>query len=263
MDLRRHDYRRAVYERLRGLVGAPTRDPSLPSGEIDAQQPVLRVDPGRAGSRVVAVALVLGSILAMHSYWTGRATPTTSLSISGGAPVGAPMSSPPSGSAVAGPNPIGSGSSPSASPPVVVYVVGPVRHPGVFSLPSGSRAVDALRAAGGIKPGRRMGPVNLAALLADGSRIDFGTGEGTGSGSPVDSGPTTGSSTGTTASGPIDLNQATLTDLDALPGVGPVLAQRILEWRSAHGRFSSVDELREVSGIGARKFESLRTHVRV
>ncbi len=264
MDLRRHDYRRAVYERFRGLIGAPDRKPSLPSSGMDTQASVVRVDPGRAGSRVIAAALVLGSILAIHAFWTGRATSTTSLSISGGVPVGTSASSPASAPSADTGSPVGGvASSSSVSPTVVVYVVGPVRHPGVFSLPSGSRAIDALHAAGGIRPGRRMGPVNLAALLVDGSRLDFGTGVGTAPGSSVGSSATTGSSTDPASSGPIDLNQATLTDLDALPGVGPILAQRILEWRSAHGRFTSVDELREVSGIGARKFESLRSHVRV
>jgi len=230
----------------------------LPSIDPEA---VVRVDPGRLGARVIAGVLVLGVALAGYSYWTGRAT-TTSMIVGSGSPLAAT-------SRVGAPAGVFSTEPPASASPgdstVVVYVVGPVRRSGVFRLPAGSRVIDALRLAGGLRAGRRLGPVNLAALLVDGSRLDFASGDGAqGSGqSGSGSSSSAGSSSAAAESGPINLNRATLADLDGLPGVGPVLAQRILDWRGEHGRFSSIEELREVSGIGERKFESLRPHVRV
>ena len=263
--------RRDVYEHFRALFASPDPDETAPSTDIPivgAPPTVVRLDPGRTGSRVVAGALIVGVAFAAHAYWTGRTT-TSSLTIAGGASASTPASS----STTPDPKSLSSSSSSlsttspapmaSASSVVVVYVVGPVRRPGVFTLPAGSRAIDALRAAGGVKPGHHLGPVNLAAPLIDGSRVDFGTGEGTDLSAAGGGSKSTGSASGTGGSGLVELNNATLTELDGLPGVGPVLAQRILDWRSEHGRFTSVDELREVSGIGARKFESLRSRVRV
>jgi competence protein ComEA len=274
--------RRDVYARLRALFASPDPDGSAASIKVRsvgdpliADPPtVVRLDPGRTGSRVVAGALIVGLAFAAHAYWTGRTT-TTTLTIAGGVPVSTPASSSTTaGSLPASSSPLSSSpasslstTSPvpgaSASSVVVVYVVGPVRHPGVFTLPAGSRAIDALRSAGGVRPGHQLGPVNLAAPLVDGSRVDFGTGEGTDTSAGGGGSASTGSASGAGGSGLVDLNKATLTELDGLPGVGPVLAQRILDWRSEHGRFTSVDELREVAGIGARKFESIRSHVRV
>ncbi len=152
----------------------------------------------------------------------------------------------PGGTATAGPGP-------TASPEVlVVQVIGQVRRPGLVRLVPGSRVADAVRAAGGLVPGGSSGGLNLARLVSDGEQIIV---------SP-DAAPAAGA-TGSTASAVVDLNTATTTDLDALPGVGPVTAGRILDWRAAHGRFTSVDQLREVSGIGARTFERLKPHVRV
>ncbi len=137
---------------------------------------------------------------------------------------------------------------------VVVQVIGQVRKPGLVRLPPGSRVADAVHAAGGLIPGGSSGGLNLARLVADGEQIVV---------SPtVASGPAAGAS-GATAAAVVDLNTATATDLDALPGVGPVTAGHILDWRAAHGRFTSIEQLREVSGIGARTFEQLTPHVRV
>jgi competence protein ComEA len=152
--------------------------------------------------------------------------------------------------------------SPAASAVLLVDVQGPVRRPGVVHLPAGSRVLDALRAAGGAKRGVSTSSLNLARPLSDGEQVVLAPRAGTapagggagGAGGVGGAGP---------ASGPVDLNAATLADLDALPGVGPVLAQRILDWRQEHGRFTSVEELQEVPGIGPATYADLRHRVRV
>lgn len=135
---------------------------------------------------------------------------------------------------------------------LVVSVVGKVRHPGLVSVPAGSRVADAVRAAGGALPEADLTALNMARRLADGEQIVVGV--------PVAAVP---SGTGGTGASPVNLNAATLDQLDALPGVGPVIAQRIVDWRSAHGPFTSVDQLGEIDGIGARTLEHLRPLVSV
>ena len=136
---------------------------------------------------------------------------------------------------------------------VVVHVRGPVRRPGVLRLPAGSRVVDAVAAAGGLLAGADPGPVNLARVLVDGEQVRLGPG------APVDGGATASGGGGSpvAATGLVDLNAAGLADLDALPGVGPVLAQRILDLRAERGRFTSVEELREVA---RHRREDVRGH---
>lgn len=144
---------------------------------------------------------------------------------------------------------------------VVVDVAGLVVAPGVYELPLGSRVVDAIEAAGGTQPGVSTSGLNLARVLLDGEQVavgiepapDAGGGAGGGDGATTGPGPPS----------PLDLNTATATELDALPGVGPVLASRIVEWREANGRFSTVDELLEVSGIGEATLGELAPLVRV
>jgi competence protein ComEA len=130
----------------------------------------------------------------------------------------------------------------------------------LVELPAGSRVDAALSAAGGATHKADLASVNLARLLVDGEQIVvLRKGRRTaplGSpGPPADASASPGQ--------PVDLNIATLEQLDGLPGVGPVLAQRIIDWRTAHNRFSSVDELTEVSGIGERTLADLRPLVRV
>ncbi|WP_019877956.1 ComEA family DNA-binding protein [Sporichthya polymorpha] len=137
-----------------------------------------------------------------------------------------------------------------APPSIVVDVQGKVRRPGVVQLPAGSRVLDALTAAGGPRPGVGTTSLNLAQLLTDGEQIVLDPGGA-------------GGAAGIGSDGLVNLNTATLADLDSLPGVGPVLAQRILDWRSEHGRFSSVEELQEVPGIGPSTFADLKDRVRV
>ncbi|WP_338060253.1 ComEA family DNA-binding protein [Streptomyces atratus] len=138
---------------------------------------------------------------------------------------------------------------------IVVDVSGKVRSPGIHQLPSGARVADALRAAGGARPGVDLTGINRARVLMDGEQIVVGAPPG-----PPAAGSTGGAAAGggSPTSGPVSLNRATLEQLDTLPGVGPVLAQHIVDYRTQHGGFRSVDELREVNGIGDRRFADLQ-----
>ncbi len=156
---------------------------------------------------------------------------------------------------VVGSAPPGSGP-PASAASIVVAVTGKVRHPGVVTVAAGARVIDALRAAGGPLPGADLETLNLARKLTDGELVAVGV-PGVGPGPVPDGGAAAGST------GPIDLNTATLAELDTLPGVGPVLAQRILDWRTEHGQFASVDQLADVPGIGASRMAQLRDLVRV
>jgi competence protein ComEA len=133
---------------------------------------------------------------------------------------------------------------------VLVHVVGAVQRPGVYRLPDGARVADALRRAGGATRRAQLELVNLAARIADGQQIVVPR-----RGSAVAVAP--GGGPAATA-GPVHLNSATLEQLDALPGVGPVTAQKILDYRQEHGSFGSVDELDAISGIGPARLEQLR-----
>lgn len=167
--------------------------------------------------------------------------------------------------------------SPSASG-LAVYVTGKVRKPGVLVLPDGSRIADAIEAAGGLRPGAKPGALNLARRLVDGEHIIVGASAALGGAAPggvvpgggVPGGVAAGAPAPGPASAPVDpagrldLNQATAEQLDQhLPGVGAVLARRIVEYRQANGGFRSVDQLRDVTGIGERRFAELKDKVRV
>jgi competence protein ComEA len=136
---------------------------------------------------------------------------------------------------------------------VVVDVVGAVRRPGLYRLAEGSRVADAVARAGGATPRAQVELVNLAAPIVDGEQIVVPR-RGAVAGA---AGGTAGAATGA-ASGPVHLSTATLEQLDALPGVGPVTAQKILDYRQEHGVFGSVDELDAIPGIGPARLEQLR-----
>lgn len=137
-----------------------------------------------------------------------------------------------------------------------------MRRPGIQHLPSGSRVADALRAAGGVRTGADVTGLNRARVLTDGEQVLVGlpgvqaaaggTAGGGGGSGQVQDGP----------AAPVSLSTATVEQLDTLPGVGPVLAQHIIDYRTEHGGYRSVDELREVNGIGDRRFADLRPLVR-
>jgi competence protein ComEA len=139
---------------------------------------------------------------------------------------------------------------------VVVDVVGAVRRPGLYRLEQGARVADAVARAGGSTRKADLSLVNLAALVSDGEQVvvprrgaaPSGAGAAAGGASGIAGIPT----------GPVHLNSATLEQLDALPGVGPVTAQKILDYRQKHGAFTSVDELDAVSGIGPARLDQLR-----
>lgn len=136
---------------------------------------------------------------------------------------------------------------------MVVQVGGKVQHPGVFTLPAGSRVTDAINAAGGLRPGASTGMLNLARKISDGEQILVDV-----PGAPAGASSGTGSS-----SDPVDLNTATPEQLEQLPGVGPVYAKRIVDYRTQHGGFRSIDELRQIAGIGEHRFSLLKPLVRV
>jgi competence protein ComEA len=164
--------------------------------------------------------------------------------------------------AVSGPAPTTAPTAAAGAGIVLVHVVGQVRHPGVVRLPAGARVEQALEAAGGATSKADLVRVNLARPVVDGEQIVVPKpGEPMTGAAGVVGGPLAPGSTGPAA--PVDLNTAGLVELDSLPGVGPVLAQRILDWRAQNGRFSTVDELGEVSGIGDKVLENLRPLVRV
>jgi competence protein ComEA len=153
------------------------------------------------------------------------------------------------------------GASPTAAAFLLVHVVGKVAKPGVVRLPVGSRVREAVQAAGGATKGGDLSTVNLARVLVDGEQVVIGNASSSAAGG-LPTAPVRGGN-GMGGSGPVNLNTATLAVLDSLPHVGPVLAQRILDFRNEHGRFSSVDELGEVTGIGEKIFADLRPLVTV
>ena len=137
-----------------------------------------------------------------------------------------------------------------------VDVVGAVRRPGLYRVPDGARVADALARAGGVTSKAQLELVNLAARVADGEQVVVPR---RGSASvPSAGGAGAGAGAGSVPTGPVHLNSATLEQLDALPGVGPVTAQKIVDYREQHGGFGSVDELDAVPGIGPARLENLR-----
>ena len=193
-----------------------------------------RLDPGRRGAAALVVAALLAALVAGGVLLRGRPEEVLVPQVlSSGSPL-------PGASPEPAPGPGGPGG---PAGEVVVSVTGKVVRPGLVRLPAGSRVDDAVRAAGGPVPGASAGLLNLARRLVDGEQVLVGV-------EPAAGAPAAAGS-GTAAPGRLlDLNTATVADLDALPGIGPVLAQRILDWRTEHERFASVDQLREVTGIG-------------
>lgn len=137
---------------------------------------------------------------------------------------------------------------------VIVNVAGKVTNPGVYKLPIGSRVVDAINLAGNQLKGVDISDINLARVLVDGEQILVGT---------PPSVAAKKAAAKVSASNPLDLNRATAAQLDTLPGIGPVTAQRILDYRNKVGRINSVDELKKISGLGGAKFEEIKNLLRV
>ncbi len=150
---------------------------------------------------------------------------------------------------------------------VLVHVVGQVNAPGVVEIPTGSRVVDAIAAAGGATAEADTAAVNLARQAVDGEQVYVpAPGEVApvpGAGPAPAGGPGGGDTSGTPGAASVNLNSAGSEELQTLPGVGPALAQRILDWRESNGTFGSIDQLQDVSGIGPVVFEGLRALVTV
>jgi len=161
-----------------------------------------------------------------------------------------------------GPDPVAS-SEPGDDPAdeVVVHVAGAVTSPGVQRLPSGARVFEAVDAAGGATPEADMGRVNLAAPLTDGQQVYVPKVGEPGGGAAMS--PSGGVAGGTGPPPVVDLNTATIDQLDELPGIGPAIAQAIVDHRAEHGGFTSVEGLLDVRGIGQAKLDELRSRVTV
>lgn len=150
------------------------------------------------------------------------------------------------------------GATPSPAPLILIDVAGWVRRPGVYEFTEGSRVIDAVQAAGGARPGAFLQSLNLAAPLVDGTQILVPK-EGAPTPAPVGGEVGVGVSTG----GLVNVNTATAIDLETLPGVGEVIAQAIIDYRTQNGPFSSVDQLLDVTGIGDATLENIRELVTV
>lgn len=256
-------------QRLAWLLGGGAPRPAVPAAvDRPATDPPPAVpvglagpgafDPGRRG--VKALAVVAALVVLGAAGWAWRSRPQAE-------PVAISSTAAADGStSTDGPAPAAPGPGPSASTgaELVVAVAGKVRRPGLVRLPAGARVADALTAAGGALPGTDVVLLNLARKVTDGELILVGVTTPPGlAGQPA--GPAGPGQPGDPAAGggKINLNTATLAQLDTLPGVGPVLAQRILDHRDQRGGFRSVGDLRQVSGIGDARYEQLKDLVTI
>lgn len=188
-----------------------------------------RFDPGRRPAVALAAVVLLAAVVAGVLVWRSRPVPEPAPALAAAVQDGRPAGE---------------------SVDLVVSIAGLVAKPGLVRLAPGARVADAVAAAGGPVPGTDLTGVNLARRLTDGEHVVIGP-------APAAAGtPDTGASAGSGSR--LDLNTATLAELDGLPGVGPVTAQRILDWRAEHGRFASVEQLREIDGIGETRYARLK-----
>jgi competence protein ComEA len=217
----------------------------------------VRADPGRAGVIALAIVGVIAVLVTVFTLVRDKAPPVASAKL-------------PPVEMVSSASPTPGSAPPDADGPVVVSVVGLVHKPGLVTLAAGARIADALTAAGGATDGADLIGLNMARRVTDGEQIIVGIvaapGQPAAMGSSVSSGPATAaptdapSTSGKTSApgGLVDLNAATVEELDTLPGIGPVTAAAIIAWRDANGRFTSVDQLGDVDGIGPARLEKLR-----
>jgi competence protein ComEA len=222
----------------------------------------VRADPGRAGAIALAAVAAIAVLVTIFTLMREQPAPVVSAKL------------PPVDMAATASHGPRAAPSTQANQPVVVSVVGLVHTPGLVTLPPGARIADALKAAGGITDGADTIGLNMARQVDDGEQIVVGMAPVKGQPAVLGSSVSPGSAApGPTSSAPrpgkgasaavINLNTATVQQLDTLPGVGPVRAAAIVAWREAHGKFTSVDQLGEVDGIGPARLEKLRPLVRV
>jgi competence protein ComEA len=232
-----------------GEPGPAPPDTGLPEGLGRHRAPgrTARWDPGRLGTRSLWVAGLVAALVLIAWTWLER-------------PRVEPAPVAPAGSAAPATTPAAPsvGEVADTSATVVVSVVGPVARPGLVTLPSGARVAAAVEAAGGLLPEADPASVNLAAFVTDGQQLVVGAPGASGAADPVGDASGAGAAPG----GRLNLNTATAAELDALPGVGPVLAQRIVDHRK-QGPFTSVDQLDDVPGIGPARAAELAELVTV
>ncbi|MCW2494528.1 MAG: hypothetical protein JWQ77_452 [Jatrophihabitans sp.] len=243
--------------RVRELMGEPAPTGASVAG-VPRHSVSARWEPSRAA--VVSLLVLLVAVVAATAWWyLGSQAPAVPVASTGGGTAALSPSPSPALAAPSSAMPSSVSSSPGGS--IVVDVAGKVVHPGVYRLAAGSRVDDAVRAAGGAAHGVSTVTLKLAAPLHDGDQVVVGEPGATAGVGAAGAGAAGAASGGTSA--PVDLNTATAEQLDALPGVGPVLAQHIVDWRTAHGGFTSIDQLQSVSGIGDAKYADLRSLVSV
>lgn len=212
----------------------------------------LRSEPGGLKARlapsptVVAAALVAIVIVAVMAGWAQGKTPTAKASLASALPSSTSIN--PSEASPAA-------SSPVAAQEVLVHVAGKVKKPGVVRLDADSRVEDAINAAGGVLANTDVSTLNLARKVNDGEQILVGV-EGADSSANGETGGTAGGETGG-GDGKISINQSTKEQLEKLPGVGESLAERIIAYRKEQGKFQNVEDLKNVSGIGEKKYAAL------
>lgn len=254
-----------------GPVDGPALRPHTPLFRSPLPDTDIESRPGRSALVGALVVLVVAGLVLGFRVWSAReqaspaplTVPAGATSSTRGGNGAAPTGDGGSGRTSAS---VANTAAPQANSGfVLVHVVGQVRRPGVVRLPAGSRVNDAITAAGGALPGADLSAVNLARPLGDGEQVHVPK---PGEQPPVAAGPASGATPGAAgpsgaAAGPVNLNTATEAQFDTLPGVGPVLAARIVSWRTTNGRFTSIDDLGEVSGIGDKLLEQLRPLVTV
>jgi competence protein ComEA len=241
------------------------------------------IDPTTRGALVLAAVALLAALVAGWFAWRARPVPVgvdrpAAAAAAAASPAGVASDPLTTATVPAATGGTGTGTSRAAPEAIVVDVAGKVRDPGVFRLAAGARVVDAIQRAGGVLPGTDTSALGLARRLVDGEQVlvtgrpgtapppaaaGAGTGSTAGSGTPGAPGGTAAAGTGAQAGEQVDLNTATLEQLDGLPGVGPVLAQRILDFRIQHGGFTSPQQLGEVDGVGDKRLADLLPKVRV
>lgn len=200
-------------------------------------------------AEMAGLALLLTGALAVVGvlWWTGRPVPAAP-------PPPIPSDAAAAPSDVPGAPGASEAAADSAPGEVTVHVAGAVARPGLVRLPDGARVADALQAAGGLLLDAEPGVLNLARAVTDGERLDVPR---LGEDAAATHDAAEGAPGGIQTDGVVALNRATTDELETLPGVGPVLAGRIVAWRDANGPFTEVGQLREVAGIGEKTFQAL------
>ena len=238
-----------------GVAGNAAVPGWVPDGQVprgQAWMAAIRADPGRTGAMALAAIAVLAVLITVFTVVRSHPAPVVSAKLPPVEPVSSTAASP----------------AKPADRSVVVSVVGLVHQPGLVTLAPQARIADAVSAAGGLLAGADTFGLNLARHVDDGEQIVVGiaapAGHPAALGSSAGGRPAAPAGSATPKpSGPVDLNTGTVEQFDALPGVGPVMAAAIVAWRAANGKFTSVDQLAEVDGIGPARLERLRPLVRV